>query len=265
MKPWFQGVSHALDQMIDEESPGSFADLVDSILTDPEGPKIDLRKELIYPSGPLMIQFGVTGPNKKPGQFQHNQVWALAIPDPKKVSITVTKLFEDDKDIMNEQLGRYRVWSTANDESLFVAVNKGETQTISIAAIDNNYLYLATDTAWFKGLLSGDASTIANSTSPPLWKSHLQKMKSSSFSLQQAIDLSSWLERSWTRLPEPKHKEYQSTDLPSFCITNALVPGCNATDIPKWNQVRSAFGIMTQTAIQNEKSIEGQIWLYAKP
>ncbi len=266
MKPWFQGVSYALDQMIDEETPGGFADLVDSILTDPEGPKIDVRKELIYPSGPLMLNFGATTPDRKrPGQFQHNQVWALSIPDVKKVTTTVNKLFENDQDVKNEQIGSYQVWSTVNDESLFVAVNNGETQTISVAAVDSKYLYLSTDTAWLKGLLGGDSTAVANATTPALWKLHLQKMNSTSFSMQQAISLSSWFQRSWTRLPEPTHKEYVSTDLPAFCLTKALVAGCSGADIPKWNQVQAAFGIVTQFAIKNEKGIDGQIWLSAKP
>ena len=265
MKPWFQGVSHAADQMIDEETPGNFADLIDSILTDPEGPKIDVRKELIYPSGPLMFHFGLTSPDKKiAGQFQHNQVWVCKLQDAKKASVTVDKLFVNDKDIKSESIGQYRVWSTTNDESLFVAVSKGETQAVSIAAIDSTYIYLSTDTTWLKGLLSGTATTpIAKRRSPSLWSSHLSKMNSPSFSLRQAIDLGSWFERSWTRLPEPTHKEFSSVDLPSFCLTNVLIPGCTNADIPKWKQVQSSFGILTQSAIQNELGIDGQIRLFA--
>ena len=265
MKPWFLGVSHAVDQMIDEETPGNFADLVDSILTDPEGPKIDVRKELIYPSGPLMFSFGASGPDKKlTGQFQHNRAWACLLQDAKRASATVSKLFENDKDIKSEQIGPYQVWSTVNDESLFVAVSKGESQAVSIAAIDNTYIYLSTDTAWLKGLLSGKGSA-GPVGRPALWKSHLQKMNSPAFSSQQAISLRSWFERSWARLPEPKHKEYIQTDLPSFCLTNVLVPGVATTDIPKWNQVKSAFGVLTQSTIQNAQGIEGRIWLYANP
>ncbi len=265
MKPWFLGVSHAVDQMIDEETPGNFADLVDSILTDPEGPKIDVRKELIYPSGPLMFSFGASGPDKKiAGQFQHNRAWACLLQDAKKASATVSKLFENDKDIKSEQIGPYQVWSTVNDESLFVAVSKGESQTVSIAAMDNTYIYLSTDTAWLKGLLSGKGvGGLAGR--PALWKSYLQKMNSPSFSSQQSISLRSWFERSWARLPEPKHKEYMQTDLPSFCLTSVLVPGVVASDIPKWGQVKSAFGVLTQSTIQNAQGIEGQIWLYANP
>ena len=265
MKPWFQGVSHAADQMIDEETPGNFADLVDSLLTDPEGPKIDVRKELIYPSGPLMFNFGDTISDKKNlGQFQHNQIWAVLLPDAKKALVTVNKLFANDKDIQAEQIGPYRVWSTVNDESLFVAVGKGENQTISAAAIDEKYLYLSTDTAWLKGLLSGTGVPAgANRGRPILWKSYFKNGTSPSFSLQQAIYLGSWFERSWNRLPEPSHKEYSSMDLPSFCLTNVLIPGVAKSDVPKWNQVQSVFGILKQTAIQNERGIDGTIWLYA--
>ena len=185
MKPWFQGVSHALDQMIDEETPGSFADLIDSILTDPEGPKIDVRKELIYPSGPLMFNFGITRPDKKnAGKFQHDQVWACFLPDPKKALPTVNKLFDNDKEIKSEKIGTYQIWNTTNDESLFVAVSKGESQTITVAAIEGSYLYLSTDSTWFKELLSGKAaSPEAKGGRPALWSSFLQKIKSPLFRL----------------------------------------------------------------------------------
>ena len=265
MKPWFQGVSHVVDQMIDEETPGNFADLVDSILTDPEGPKIDVRKELIYPSGPLMFNFGESSPDRKnAGQIQHNQVWACLLQDSNKASATINKLFENDKDIKSEQIGSYRVWNTVNDESLFVAVTKGENQTISVAAIDSTYLYLSTDTTWFKRLLSGSqASQEVKRGRPPLWNSYMKKMTSPLFSMQQSMFLGSWFARSWTRLPEPSHKEYSAIDLPSFCLTKVLVPGLATVDIPKWSQVQPAFGILTHSAVQNERGIDGQIWLYA--
>ena len=265
MKPWFQGVSHAVDQMIVEETPGNFADLVDSILTDPEGPKIDVRKELIYPSGPLMFNFGESTPDRKnAGQIQRNQVWACLLQDSKKASATINKLFENDKDIKSEQIGSYRVWNTVNDESLFVAITKGENQAISVAAIDSTYLYLSTDTTWFKRLLSGNrASQEVNRGRPALWNSYLQKIKSPLFSMQQGLFLGSWFARSWTRLPEPSHKEYGAIDLPSFCLTKVLVPGLSTADIPKWSQVQPAFGVLTHSAVQNERGIDGQIWLVA--
>ena len=266
MKPWFQGVTHAVDQMIDEETPGNFGDIVDSLLTDPEGPKVDVRKELIYPSGPLMFNFGITGPDKKnASQLQHNQVWVCLLQDAKKASTVVNKLFENDKDIKAEQIGPYRVWNTVNDDSLFVAVSKGETQTISVAAIDSTYIYLSTDTAWLKGLLSGIGAAAVKPGRPSLWKDYLLKRKTASFALQQGMYLGSWLERSWTRLPEPEHKEFSSVDLPSFCLTKILIPGIAAGDIPKWSQVQSAFGILTHSAVQNEQGIQGQIELVAKP
>ena len=266
MKPWFQGVTHAADQMIDEDTPGNFGDVVDSLLTDPEGPKVDVRKELIYPSGPLMFQFGVTGPGKKNANLlQHKQVWACVLQDAKKATTLVNKLFENDKDIKTEQIGAYRVWSTVNDDSLFVAVSKGETQAVSIAAIDSNFIYLSTDTAWLKGLLAGTDKSAPKPGQPSLWKDYLQKSKRSPFAFQQGMNLGTWMERSWTRLPEPAHKEFSSVDLPSFCLTKVLVPGIVTSDIPKWSQVQSAFGVLTHVAVQNEQGIQGTVELVAKP
>jgi len=197
--------------------------------------------------------------------MQHKQVWACLLQDAKKATMLVNKLFENDKDIKTENIGPYRVWSTVNDDSLFVAVSKGETQAISIAAIDGTYIYLSTDTAWLKGLLSSTGGAATKPGQPSLWKDYLQKSKLPSFALKQGMYLGSWLERSWIRLPEPARKDFSSVDLPSFCLTKVLVPGIAAADVPKWNQVQSAFGVLTHSAVQNEQGIQGTVELVAKP
>jgi hypothetical protein len=265
MKPWFKGVSHAVDQMIDEETPGNFADLVDSILTDPEGPQIDVRKELIYPSGPLMFNFGKTRREKKnTDRLQHSQVWACLLSDAKRATTLVDKLFADDSDIKAEQIGPYRIWNTVNDESLFIAVSNTENASISIAAIDEKYVYLSNDAAWFKGLLAGTREPESKAEQPALWTNHLHQSKASAISLQQGFYLGSWLERSWSRIPEPTHKELSSVDLPSYCLTKFVVPGVEVSDVPKWSQVQPTLGIVTHTAIQNEQGLEGQVELATK-
>jgi hypothetical protein len=101
MKPWFQGVNYTVDKMIDEETPGNFGDLLDSILTDPDGPKIDVRKELIYKSGPLMMQFAATRPDEAQlGKLTREKVIACALQDPVGAAKAVKAIFKDDEEVL---------------------------------------------------------------------------------------------------------------------------------------------------------------------
>lgn len=265
IKPWFQGINHVIDQWIDEETPGSFGDLLDSILTDPEGPRIDIRQDLIYRMGPLVINFGATVPNaERTGQFQRNEVWACLLQDAKQASEALSKLFDKDDEVKSERIGAYQCWYTVNDESLFISLSKGESQTISIAAIDDSNLYLSTDTAWFMRLLQESAQ---NSEIPEdefaAFEGHFADLKTQPFSFRQQFDLKPWLQPSWLRLPEiAKEKaELESTDVPSMLIAQLLLPGVSSNEIPKWQDVRQVFGIVSQSMLKTENRLEGKLWM----
>ena len=265
IKPWFQGVNHVIDQWIDEETPGSFGDLLDSILTDPEGPQIDIRKDLIYRMGPLVINFGATVPSdKRAGQFQRNEVWSCLLQDAKQASEALNKLFDKDDEVKSERIGAYQCWYTVNNESLFVSLSKGESQTISIAAIDDSNLVLSTDTAWFLRLLQDSKQNPATpKEESPTFGGHFADLGTQPFSFRQQIDLKSWLQPSWTRLPDiAKEKvEQQSTDVPSMLVSRLLVPGVSGNEIPKWDEVRQVFGIISQSIVKTENRLEGKLWI----
>ena len=265
IKPWFQGMNHVIDQWIDEETPGSFGDLLDSILTDPEGPQIDIRKDLIYRMGPLVINFGATVPSdKRTGQFQRNEVWSCLLQDAKQAAEALNKLFDKDDEVKSERIGAYQCWYTVNNESLFVSLSKGESQTISIAAIDDSNLVLSTDTAWFIRLLQDSKQNPATTKEEsPAFKGHFADLGTQPFSFRQQFDLKSWLQPSWTRLPDiAKEKaELQSTDVPSMLVSRMLVPGVSGNEIPRWQDVQQVFGIVSQSIVKKENRLEGKLWI----
>ena len=265
IKPWFQGMNHVIDQWIDEETPGSFGDLLDSILTDPEGPQIDIRKDLIYRMGPLVINFGATVPSdKRTGQFQRNEVWSCLLQDAKQAAEALNKLFDKDDEVKSERIGAYQCWYTVNNESLFVSLSKGESQTISIAAIDDSNLVLSTDTAWFIRLLQDSKQNPATTKEEsPAFKGHFADLGTQPFSFRQQFDLKSWLHPSWTRLPDiAKEKaELQSTDVPSMLVSRMLVPGVSGNEIPRWQDVQQVFGIVSQSIVKKENRLEGKLWI----
>jgi len=264
IKPWFQGINHAVDLLIDEETPGSFGDLLDSLLTDPEGPKLDVRKELVYRIGPKLFNFGANIQDQKnPDVIRRNQVWAFALQDSKQALNAVTKLFEKDDEIKSEVIGQYKSWCTVNDESLFVSVSKGENQALSVAAIDDSFLYLATDTPWFQNLLRNDQKQKKLAIGSGIAQSHFAAPKWQTFSLRQQIDLSSWMQSSWDRLPEKskKNDQFQSIDFPALIVTVLLVPDIPNSAIPVFKNVRQVFGTMTHASIKTDNSFDGQLWL----
>lgn len=262
MKPWFQGVNYTVDKMIDEDTPGNFGDLLDSILTDPDGPKIDVRKELIYKSGPLMMQFAATRQDDtQPGKLIREKVIACSLQDPVGAAKAVKAIFKDDEEVRFEQIGSYQCWTAENDESLFVSLTKGEHQVLCCAAVDDKYLYLATNSSWFKELIS--STKAKNSNGSTLWSDAMSRSKggSEAFSTRQAAFLGSWLERSWTRIPEQENREYRLVDWPSMLLTKVVVCGLAAKDIPQWNQVRSQFGVLVHESVQKGGNIEGSMVL----
>ena len=265
IKPWFQGMNHVIDQWIDEETPGSFGDLLDSILTDPEGPQIDIRKDLIYRMGPLVINFGATVPSdKRTGQFQRNEVWSCLLQDAKQAAEALNKLFDKDDEVKSERIGAYQCWYTVNNESLFVSLSKGESQTISIAAIDDSNLVLSTDTAWFIRLLQDSKQNPATAKEEsPAFDGHFADLGTQPFSFRQQFVLKSWLQPSWTRLPDiAKVKaELQSTDVPSMLVSRMLVPGVSGNEIPRWQDVQQVFGIVSQSIVKKENRLEGKLWI----
>jgi len=260
IKPWFQGVNYLVDKMIDEETPGNFGDLLDSILTDADGPKIDVRKELIYKSGPLMMQFAANlKDDTKPGSLVREKVIVCSLQDPAGAAKAVKAIFKDDEEVRFEQIGPFQCWTAANDESLFVSLTKGEHQVLCVAAVDDKYLYLSTNSSWFKGLIG---STIqSNQTRASLWNDTVSEGASSAFSTRQAAFLGTWLERSWTRIPEPENREYRLVDWPAMLLTKVVICGLEGNEIPKWEQVRSQFGVLLHNSVQNGGNIEGRVVL----
>jgi len=263
IKPWFQGVSHTVDQMIDEETPGNFADLLDSILSDPEGPKVDIRKELIYKTGPLILHASSTVPDEKAtGVVERHQIWCCSVQDAKQAKAVIQKLFSSDEEVKSERIGKYECWSTINEESLFVAVSNERGKSISIAAIDDSYLYLSNDKGWFKQILNSPVSEVSSEASS--LGSQWQATGSSDFSLRQILKLDAWLQPSWYRLPERDNQAYGSIDFLSLLLTKTILAGIEQSEIPDWKQIRTILGVLVHESFRTSGGIEGTIRLQAK-
>jgi hypothetical protein len=248
-KPWFQGISYLADLSIDEDTPGGFADILDSLLTDPEGPKIDVRQEVIYKLGnPMIIGGSTIKDRKKDTQYQRQLLTAFPFPDTAEMRKMLQRMFEGDEEVIHEDIGDFQIWHTVHNESLFISLSESETQTITAAAVDKTHVYLATDTQWLKSLIEEANRTTTTQDAADL--------KNEPISIRQNFDLTSWLQKSWLRIPErtPDRKDYEATDLPALILTNTLVPQTDASDLPAWSEARDLFGSIT---VMGNKSKSG--------
>ena len=248
-KPWFQGISYLADLSIDEDTPGGFADILDSLLTDPEGPKIDVRQEVIYKLGnPMIIGGSTIKDRKKDTQYQRQLLTAFPFPDTAEMRKMLQRMFEGDEEVIHEDIGDIQIWHTVHNESLFISLSESETQTITAAAVDKTHVYLATDTQWLKSLIEEANRTTTTQDAADL--------KNEPISIRQNFDLTSWLQKSWLRIPErtPDRKDYEATDLPALILTNTLVPQTDASDLPAWSEARDLFGSLT---VMGNKSKSG--------
>jgi hypothetical protein len=264
-RPWFKGLNYLADLAIDEETPGGFADILDSLLTDPEGPKIDVRQEIIYKLGNPMFLGGSTTPDpKNAGQFQRQLLTAFPYPDTEAMKTLMNKMFANDEEVISETIGEHIVWHTVHNESLFISLSESESQTITAAAIDKRFVYLATDTEWLKNLAKEAA---AGKPTPAEISSTTSTIGTGAFSFQQNFNLSSWLQRSWARIPEstPDRKDYESTDLAALLLSNTLVPETQADELPAWNQVQDLFGDVTITGVKTPTGVKTVIIWHVQP
>jgi len=236
-KPWFQGASYLADLSIDEDTPGGFADILDSILTDPEGPKIDVRQEVIYKLGnPLVLGGATVQDPKKPNKVRRNILASFPFPDTTAMQDLLQRMFEGDDEVTNQTIGDYRIWHTVHNESLFVSMSEGESNTITAAAVNKTHIFLATDANWLKELINESINTSVAAGSLEQFEQPI--------SFRQSFDLTSWLQFSWQRIPErtPSRKNYESADLPALILTNALVPQMTREQIPPWNKAKDLIG-----------------------
>jgi hypothetical protein len=250
-KPWFQGISYLADLSIDEDTPGGFADILDSLLTDPEGPKIDVRQEVIYKLGnPMIIGGSTIKDRKKDTQYQRQLLTAFPFPDTAEMRKMLQRMFEGDEEVTHEDIGDFQIWHTVHNESLFISLSESETQTITAAAVDKTHVYLATDTQWLKSLIEEANRTTTTQDAADL--------KNEPISIRQNFDLTSWLQKSWLRIPErtPDRKDYEATDLPALILTNTLVPQTDASDLPAWSEARDLFGSITVIGNKSKSGVK---------
>lgn len=260
IRPWFQGVSHAVDMLIDEETTGNFADLLDSILTDPEGPKVDMRKELIYRMGPLMM-FGSESEvdEKAHGGLHRNQLWCCSLQDAKQAASVMEKLFHGDDEVRSSHIGTVTFWRTINQQSLLIATTNEGRNGVTAAAIDDTFLYLSNSADWLEQrLLASQNATLPSDEQSSIFRD-FARINVGPISTSQVIRVGPWLKSSWQRVPETNSPKERSVDWVAWLLTKSLIGSSVAISLPSFEKVEKNFGTLMHHCLRTADGIEGNL------
>lgn len=117
------------------DGDGLFDQMIESLATDPEGPKIDLRKDLFPLLGPHFTEatFELTAsPGELPQSVTLTEVECVK---DKQVAAILKSYVAGDAEVKAEKIAGYDVWSTDDDGALFAAGESKAAMTIRCVAV----------------------------------------------------------------------------------------------------------------------------------
>ena len=132
---------------------GLFADLLDGLRDDPEGPRVDLRRELFARLGPRICAFGAAGDVDPGGRRQ--LLWAEC-GDVEPVRQSLTRFFKNDKEVKAETIAGHSCWSIGPGKSLLVEVESSEPVSIRAMAVGPRGFLAAADPELLRAVLTPD-------------------------------------------------------------------------------------------------------------
>lgn len=111
----FDNFGSLFDELFGQGATGVWADTIESLKNDPNGPQIDLRKELIQPLGQRVsvltdYQLPITTASER-------LLFAIEVKNSKAVAAALEKLFKNDPTVKRRILDGLTVWEFVEDET----------------------------------------------------------------------------------------------------------------------------------------------------
>lgn len=151
------GLGNVLDEWMEPgpDGEGLFEDLLDGIRDDPDGPQVNLRRELFERIGPRVVALGgYVNPND-----EHRRVLFVSeCRDRQAVRDTLTRMYRNDEAVHFEDLSGHGVWWVEGAGSLFIDAESAEMPTARAVAIGPKGFLLSTDATFLRDYLRGDAT-----------------------------------------------------------------------------------------------------------
>jgi hypothetical protein len=125
---------------------GLFEDMLDGLRDDPEGVRVDLRREVFEHLGPEL--FNVTdrrGPRTEELPEGDRSLYVARVRDVEHVTGALTRFYRGDDRVRHSQSGNYKVWTVPEGASLFVEGESDSVVSVRALAIGEGRMLFGTD------------------------------------------------------------------------------------------------------------------------
>lgn len=163
-----QAFGHLFDEASDPGPAGEglFEQVLDGLRDDPEGPRIDMRKELFPKLGPEVLTASQPGRS-----LTVVGILPQHMPD---VRDFLKRFFKDDNEVVYQRIGEVDLWSGKAGAPIFADTGEPSEASIRAVAIGLDRLWIATDPDSLKDLLpiaaKGDTAKPLSAT--PAWRTY---------------------------------------------------------------------------------------------
>lgn len=150
----FTGYGHWFDEF--NRSPGLFADILNSMMNDPNGPKVDLRKHLIHNLDPTVVQIAdYAGKPTKENPQGKRSVNYHTTDKGQAVLESLKKFFANDPNVKKEQINGWTVWTAKPGKSLMLEGSDDRLPKVECMAIKEVHLLMSSASDWVQEIVQG--------------------------------------------------------------------------------------------------------------
>ncbi len=151
---WFDGFGFLFDEISDPESPGAFRDVLEAVRKDPEGPQIDIEKEIVPRLTPGFVKvhdYEATRTAQNPDGFR--ALYQLTVRECDPLRAVFKRYFQGDEAVRVSEIGGQVMWSTATGHALLFDTGEEKGVTITSLAVVDGAVLLCTDADWLRSAL----------------------------------------------------------------------------------------------------------------
>jgi hypothetical protein len=261
IKDWFEGFSQSMNIAIDPKIPGMFDDIIDAILTDPEGPRVDLKNDLFYRLKPSITV--VSKSTIEPiGNPRRDYIWLFELGSGVDAVKLADRLFEDDDIVAKGYIGDFSVWFTRDETGLLTSASTGSGRQIQSLACDSKYMIACSDKEWLTEVLMNKAPVHApffslNKPWSKRFESHIRQPRS----LLQGIDSQRAFRIDWESVRSTESQTLIATVFSEMVLGGSYYAAKTKELIPTWKSVQNCFGVLSHSLIRTSDQLKGSIFI----
>jgi hypothetical protein len=140
-----EAMGHFFDESVEpgRDGEGLFDQILDGLKIDPEGPMVDLRKDLFTRLGPEVI--AIKQDVDVAGKVEEQQLFVATCREPDKVVKLLSDFYKGDKLVTASKVGAFDLWTVEPGGNLFVAGEGKSSLSLRAVAVGAGYIWMATE------------------------------------------------------------------------------------------------------------------------